>query len=280
MRLAVGCVAEPTAKYLDQAERLLQSWRWFAGRYAGADFHVCVVGDVPTHDRARYEKYGAHVHGVSRFNAHHAASNKLRFLELAAAQDAERVVLLDCDTIIVQEPGELFEGESLIAKMADVATVPTNVLHRIFAEFGVAPPPASYRCTVSDEPTIPYFNAGVLSFSNSAMTELVPEWIRYNKMLIERIDMLEERKGFCEQASLSVAVAATKTPFTALGNRMNFPAHFQDRPVTSSLGQTDPVIIHYHWLVDNQGRLQGSPYPNVDRRIEDFNDRAAAEGRA
>ncbi|MBK7792759.1 MAG: hypothetical protein IPJ62_09745 [Betaproteobacteria bacterium] len=279
MTLAIGCVAEPTAKYLDQAERLLQSWRWFAGRYANADFHVCVVGDVAARDRARYEKYGAHVRGVSRFSARHAASNKLRFLELAEVRDAERVVLLDCDTIVVQEPVELFRGEPLIAKMADVATVPTAVLHRIFAEFGVPPPPASCRCTVSDEPTIPYFNAGVLSFSSRAVKELVPEWIRCNRMLIERIDMLGERQGFCEQASLSVAVAVTGTPFTALDNRLNFPAHFQDRPVTSPLGQTDPTIIHYHWLVDDQGRLQGSPYPNVNRRIEAFNDRVAAERR-
>jgi len=277
MRLAIGCVAEPTAKYLDQAERLLQSWRWFAGRYAKADFHVCVVGDVAVRDRARYERYGAHVRGVSRFSDHHAASNKLRFLELPEVADADRVVLLDCDTIVVQEPSELFDGEPLIAKMADVATVPTAVLHRILAEFGVAPPPATCRCTVSDEPTIPYFNAGVLSFSASAMKELVPEWIRYNRMLIGRIDLLAEHSGFCEQASLSVAVAATGIHFAALDNRSNFPAHFQDRPVASSFGRTDPTIIHYHWLVDEKGHLLGSPYPNVNRRIQAFNDRAAAE---
>jgi hypothetical protein len=280
MRLAIGCVAEPTAKYLDQAERLLQSWRWFAGRYAKADFHVCVVGDVAVSDRARYEKYGAHVRCVSRFSAHHAASNKLRFVELAEAANADRVVLLDCDTIVVQEPSELFDGEPLIAKMADVATVPTAVLHRILAEFGIASPPAICRCTVSDEPTIPYFNAGVLSFSSRAMKELVPEWIRFNRMLIERIELLAERSGFCEQASLSAAVAATGIPFTALDNRLNFPAHFQDRPVNSCFGQTDPKIVHYHWLVDDQGRLLGSPYPNVNRRIEAFNRRAADEARA
>lgn len=277
MRLAVGCVAEPTAKYLDQAERLLQSWRWFAGRYAKAEFHVCVVGGVAARESARYERYGAHVRCVSRFSDRHAASNKLRFLELPEVADADRVVLLDCDTIVVQEPSELFDGGPLIAKMADVATVPTAVLRRILAEFGVASPPATCRCTVSDEPTIPYFNAGVLSFSPRAMKELVPEWIRYNRMLIERIDLLAERSGFCEQASLSAAVAATGIPFTALDNRLNFPAHFQDCPVDSCFGQTDPKVVHYHWLVDDQGRLQGSPYPNVNRRIEAFNDRAAAE---
>ncbi len=280
MRLAIGCVADSAAKYLDQAERLLQSWRWFAGRYANADFHVCIIGDVRPGERARYEKYGAHVHSATQFSARHAPSNKLRFLELDATRDAERVLLLDCDTIVVQEPVELFQGEALIAKIADVATVPPSILERIYAAFGVASPPASCRCTVSDELTIPYFNTGVLSFSAGALKVLAPAWIRYNRMLIERIDLLEERRRFCDQASLSVAAAATKTPFTMLDNRMNFPAHYLDCPVTSSFGQTDPVIIHYHWLVDDTGRLQRSPYPNVDRRIESFNTRLSQESHA
>lgn len=280
MRLAIGCVADSTAKYLDQALRLLQSWRWFAGRYANADFHVCVVGDAPPDGRARYERYGAQVHSVAQFDARHPPSNKLRFLELPAVRSAERVVLLDCDTIVVQEPDELFAGEALIAKIADVATVPSSVLERVLAAFGAAAPAASCRCTVSDEPTMPYFNAGVLSFSADAMRTLVPAWIRFNQALIERIDLLEEHGNFCEQASLSLALAATGTRFTSLDNRLNFPAHFRDRPVTSCFGQTDPAIIHYHWLVDDDGRLQRSPYPNVDRRIAMFNRRAADEGRA
>lgn len=279
MRLAIGCVADATPKYLDQAERLLQSWRWFAGRYADADFHVCVVGDVAPDVRARYERHGAQVHPVPRFSDRHAASNKLRFLELDAARESDRTVLLDCDTIVVQEPDALFRGEDLVAKMADVATVPTSVLLPLFAHFGIDAPPAAYRCTVSGEASVPYFNAGVLSFSRSAMAALVPEWIRCNGVLVERLDLLEGREGFCEQASLALAVAATRTRFTALDNRMNFPVHFRDRSVASPFGQTDPVIIHYHWLVDGDGFLERSPYPNVDRRIEAFNRRKAAQAR-
>lgn len=278
--IAVGCVAEPSAKYLAQAERLLQSWRWYAGRWADAPFDVCIVGEVPPEVRAWCERLGARVHAVRRFSDRHAASNKLRFLELAATRDAGRVVLLDCDTLVVQPPDELFAGEALVAKIADVATVPSDVLARVFAAFGVAAPPAAFRCTVSGEATVPYFNAGVLSFSAAAMRTLVPVWIDRNRMLIDRLELLEGRDGFCEQASLALAVAETATPFTALDNRMNFPAHFRDAPPDSAFGRTDPVIIHYHWLVDEVGRLLGSPYPNVDRRIRLFNERAAAASRA
>ena len=114
----------------------------------------------------------------------------------------------------------------------------------------------------------------------SAMQSLVPRWIAYNSELIDRLDLLGAQSDFCEQASLSLAVAATGTAFTALDNRLNFPAHFRDLPVMSSFGQTDPVIIHYHWLVDEQGRLLSSPYPNVNRRIESYSERQVDEGRA
>jgi hypothetical protein len=273
MSYAIGCVADSSDKYIDQAQRLLKSWRWFAGRYADADFHVCVVGEVRAEVRARYEAYGAHVHGVPRFSDRHPPSNKLRFLELEAAKRAERAVLLDCDTIVVQEPSELFGGEPLIAKIADVRTVPSPVFERLFAGFGLELPAAAYRCTVSGESTIPYFNAGVLSFSGRAMQTLVPEWLAYNRELIARLELLDGHATFCEQASLSLAVAAAGTPFTPLDNRLNFPAHFRDLPPGSPFGQTDPVIIHYHWLVDEQGKLLGSPYPNVDRRIRLYSER-------
>lgn len=275
MSIVVGCVADATAKYLDQAERLLRSWRWFAGPYADAEFHVCVVAGASGGIADRYKRLGAQVHAVSRFADGHPPSNKLRFLELDAARRAERVVLLDCDTIIVQPPHELFAGGGLTAKIADVGTVPMPVFERLFGAFGLDVPPCVERCTVSGEPTIPYFNAGVLGFTASAMRSLVPQWIAYNHRLAARLDLLEAHANFCEQASLSLAVAATGTPFTLLDNRLNFPAHFRDLPVESAFGQTDPAIIHYHWLVDGDGRLLPSPYPNVDRRIRLYSLREA-----
>ena len=280
MRYAIGCVAEPTPKYLDQAERLLKSWRWFAGRYAHADFHVCIVGDVPASVRSRYTRLGAQVHTVARVSERHPPSNKLRFLELDAARDADRAVLLDCDTIVVQEPHALFHGEALAAKIADFPTVPAPVFERVFQSFGLAMPERNLRCTFSEEPSIAYFNAGVLSFSRDGMCDLVPRWLDLNARLIEKIDLLGPCGNFCEQASLSLAVAATRTRFTLLPEALNFPAHFMEQPVASPFGQTDPVLIHYHWLTDHDGHLLPSPYPNVNRRIESFTQRDIDEATA
>jgi uncharacterized protein YegL len=58
---------------------------------------------------------------------------------------------------------------------------------------------------------------------------------------------------------------------------MNFPAHLREEPLDSVFANTDPVIIHYHWLVDERGLIEPSPYPNVNRRIQQFNDRLLKE---
>ena len=75
-------------------------------------------------------------------------------------------------------------------------------------------------------------------------------------------------------------MAATGTSFVTVGNEWNFPAHFRDEPRDSTFFVTDPAIIHYHWLADQYGMLESSPYPNVDLRIQQFNDRLRTEERS
>lgn len=275
--IVIGCVADNSIKYLDQALRLLQSWRWFGGALALADFHVCVIDDVDARYRKKYEQYGATVHFVPSFDMRNPTANKLRFLELSVAQDAYRVLLLDCDTIVVQEPVGLLQDEDFLAKIVDAPTVTPGIFAAIFAELDIATPTYNQRCTVRGEPIIPYFNSGVLSFSRKAMSTIVPEWIRIFKILIERLDLFNDRAYFCEQASLCLALASCRTSFRALGNEMNFPAHFMDQPADYDFARIDPVIIHYHWLVDENGLLQTSPYTKVNERIESFNVRLSQE---
>ena len=244
---------------------------------SAAEFHLCVVDEIDPGYRALYEEYGATVHVVPRVSTRHPPSNKLRFLELSEAGDSDRVLLLDCDTIVVGEPTGLISDADFLGKIADHPTTTPDVFESVFAAFGISLPAADQRCSVRGEWIIPYFNSGVLAFSRKAMRALVPQWIRINSCLIEQMELLKECGYFCEQASLSLAVAATGTSFQVLGNDMNFPAHHREEPLDSAFADTDPVIIHYHWLVDERGLLEPSPYPNVNRRIQQFNDRLLKE---
>lgn len=279
-KIVVGCVADNTVKFLEQAARLLASWRWFGGSLSSADFHVCTVDEVPESFRVKYERYGAKVHLVPRFSERHPPSNKLRFLELAEIQDADWVLLLDCDTVVVQDPSAILSaGADFVAKPADFPTVTQDAFLSLFRAFNLPMPSPEYRCTVNGEPTVPYFNAGVLAFSRHAMATLVPQWIDMNHRLIDQLELLGDCSNFCEQASLTLALANCGTTMHALGNEMNFPAHCVELPLDSDFVRTDPVIIHYHWMADKDGYLTRSPYPKVDARIQQFNERLREERR-
>jgi lipopolysaccharide biosynthesis glycosyltransferase len=158
-----------------------------------------------------------------------------------------------------------------MGKIADFPTVKMQIFEILFSEFKISMPLLTERCTVHGEETIPYFNAGVLSFSQGAMNTLIPKWIELNKELAGRIELLQDCKNFCEQASLSLAIALCKTNFLCLSNQYNFPAHCLSEPLDSAFANTDPYIIHYHWLVDEEGFLLSSPYPKVNQRIRAFN---------
>ncbi|MBL8383580.1 MAG: hypothetical protein JNM90_10910 [Burkholderiales bacterium] len=275
MRRAVGCVADASEVFLEQAWRLLQSWRWFAGSVADAPFHVCVVGGAPEPYRRRYAALGATVHAVERFGDRHPTGNKLRFFEVAEVMAADHMLLLDCDVAVVQDPADLFASPGLTAKLADVATVSVPVFERAFAHFGLPMPPAVLETTVWNHATIPYFNSGVISLSRDAAHRLAPTWTRFNGELAGVFASFGGEAHFCEQASLSLALVATGVPYRLVGNAMNFPAHFRDQPLDTPFAQEDPVLIHYHSLVDANGRLLPSRYPRVNQRIAALNARLA-----
>jgi hypothetical protein len=277
VNLAIGCVAENTSKYLEQALRLVQSVRWFGGTLNEAELYVCVVDDVSSDYREEMERYGANVRVVPRFSRKHPQSNKLRFLQLPEIARYDGVLLLDCDTIVVRDPLPHLFRSDFTAKIADVPTVPLDTFHRLFAAFDLRMPNADQRCTVRGEPTIPYFNAGVLAFSRRALDTLVPKWIELNERLIDRMELLEGNQNFCEQASLSLALGATAMTTHVVGNAFNFPMHFDDPASVPGLADTDPFIIHYHWLVDPSGNILPNAHPLVNRRIAEFNTRLRKE---
>ena len=281
-RLIVGCVADNNRKYLDQALRLLQSWRWFGGEIANADFCVCVVDAVEGSDRHAYESYGARVHIVERYDKRHPPSNKLRFLQLPDLGSYDHVLLLDCDTIVVRDPYSLLNHlytADFVAKIADLPTVPHEIFESLFAHFDIRLPRRNFHFTVSGQSTIPYFNAGVLAFSKHAVDVLVPEWIRLNGELLNNLDKLGTQGNFCEQASLSLALSKTNLRFHTVGNEFNFPAHLTDKYPKANLQTVDPHIIHYHSLIDDKGFLLKSNCPKVDLKISEFNERLRSERR-
>ncbi len=275
--IVVGCVADDNPKYLSQALRLLKSVRWFGGSISSAPFIVCVIGRADDAYRKAFEAYGASVKVVPQFHARSLVANKIRFLELDEIRAFKKVLLLDCDTVVVQDPGNYLSEDVFSAKIADLPTMPHDIFKKLFEHYRLPIPPQTFECTVRGEPTIPYFNTGVLLFPRSALETLVKEWIVMTRSLIENMEIIAGREHFVEQTSMTLALVSSGENLKALGNNMNFPAHLDDTGDFERLHNVDPVIIHYHWACEGDGCLSASRYPLVNKRIARFNERLRDE---
>jgi hypothetical protein len=278
-RVLMGCVADSKVKYLSQAQRLLQSVRWFGGKLARVDFLVCTVGETDAYYAQEFERLGAIVRTVPPFDHRHPHSNKLRLLELPEIKAYDTVMLLDCDTVIVQDPLPYLDGDAFRAKIADWPTVPHKKLQRLFRSFDLELPRKDYQTNPSGAPTIWYCNAGVLIFPREILSTLGAAWRHFNLALLDRLDLLEPHSFYCDQASLSLAFAAQPVPFQELPLSMNFPTHFERLFSLPEMQACDPIIIHYHDRVNANGQLESIPCPGPQVRIQQFNEQLQGERR-
>lgn len=268
-RLLVGCVAENTPKYRNQALRLVQSIRWFGENTAGVNIFVCLVDDADPEYVNELERWGVFVRIVKRFSNLHPPSNKLRLFELEEVAYYDTVMLLDCDTLFVRDPYPFITGKEFQADIAAGPTINQNQFSRLFTHYKLKMPPQKYRTTMSGKPTIWYCNAGVLIFPKDLLQSFYPVWKHYTIDLSKKKHLLGDRYFFCEQAALSLAFASHPVPFKKLPSILNWHLPANARVPRSV---SDPVIIHYHsWGVNQAEYIKSTPNPSANRRINEFN---------
>jgi 2-polyprenyl-3-methyl-5-hydroxy-6-metoxy-1,4-benzoquinol methylase len=272
-RLLIGCVTENFSPYRDQALKLIKSIRWFGGGTAGANLFVCVVGQADAEFVDELEKWGAFVRVVKPFHKAHPPSNKLRLFELDETDSYDTVMLLDCDTIMVQDPYPYIDGYHFQAEIAAGPSVPHSLFKRLFSHYNLPMLKRKYYTAIHDYTTILYCNAGVLIFPQPLLKRFYPIWKNYTVDLANKKNLLNNHYFFCEQASLSLAFAALPIPFKKLPMKMNF--HLWPYPI-NKLRKCDPVIIHYHRRATKKKIAQNiSPSQFAERRIRQFNKKMA-----
>ena len=276
----IGCVMDSAPRFRKHALRLVQSLRWFGGSLAQARVLVCAVGDLPAEVRARFESLGAEVREVRRLDERSAFANKLQFFPEALEEPEEVLLLLDCDTVVVQDPLPFLRRGALRATLADVPSISQAAFRRTFRHFSLALPRRRFRTTFGDEPVIAYFNSGVLAMPAGIARDLEPAWRDYNLRLLDEPGLLGDGQLHANQAALSLAIAACSTPVVPAPPGFNLAMHQTHLPTPPAVATCDPAILHVHDRGHADGSLHALPYAEAQRRVEAFNERWIAAGGA
>jgi len=275
--IIIGCVTEDQPKYLGQTLRLLQSIRWFGGSLSQARVIVGAVDKIDRRARRTLESWGGEVGIVPRFPHPNLSANRLQLIPVLLQETrASHFLMLDCDTIVVQDPLPSLRRDVFHAKIAPFPTVTHACFERLFAHFGLPLPERTHVTSHTRTPTIPYFNAGVFSMSRDIATRLVPEWRRYNAILADNPELAAPCARHLHQSALTLGLIASGVPMIAAGSELNYQLN-HTRNAPRAYAEIDPVIIHYHDLVDDDGLLLRCPFPRARQRIERFNERLLSE---
>ncbi|WP_433132777.1 hypothetical protein ACQPWW_14065 [Micromonospora sp. CA-240977] len=270
-----SCVVDGPPRYLHEA------WIWSTTllRLARRQPHEVVVHLVEGVDSRHLDflrDLGVEVRTVAPFDKRHPYSNKLSQLQSEALQDADLVVLTDCDIAFAGDVDGLFSGvEMIAAKTVDLARPSYEHWRRIFTAAGFDTEPELALATHSREPTFARnFNGGVYVLTRAAFAALRDAWPRWTRWLLDRPEILGDLTFHTDQVAFGLATHELGLAVRVLTPRFNYPTHLVD-PMPS-----DPVMLHYHQHLDGNGYLRVTGHDAVDARIDRVNQVLAAERHA
>nr|MDT0659797.1 hypothetical protein [Micromonospora sp. DSM 115978] len=270
-----SCVVDGTPRYTHEA------WIWSTTllRLALRKPHEVVVHLVEGVDSQDFDflrDLGVEIRTVPRFDQRHPYSNKLSQLESEALQDADLLVLTDCDIAFADDVSGLFSGlEMVAAKTVDLARPSHDHWKRIFAAAGFDSEPGLALATHSREPTFSQnFNGGVYVLTRAAFAAIRVGWPRWNRWLLDRPEILGDLTFHTDQVAFGLATHELGLAVRTLPSKFNYPTHLVD-PMPS-----DPVMLHYHQHLDDAGFLRTTGQDVVDAKIHRVNRTLAAERHA
>jgi hypothetical protein len=273
------CIAEPTKQFLEQSARLLMSLRWFGGSLAQARFVLGCTGPIPSEPLELFDTYQAEITTVERYDPSHGHSNKVALLGSSILAGHDIVMLLDCDTLLVQDPARWLNVDAVALKLADLPTVSLVELESIFRHLECPVPSPRYHHELTGDACIAYCNSGVMIVPEKYRQRLAGQWDYWNRQVLGLPETLSFNRFHTDQVGLALTLENTDVPFAPLPAEMNVPAHFSADSYPPAWQELDPIIVHYHRLSYPNGFLKPCALRQCTRRIDAFNSRLRAEMR-
>lgn len=173
---------------------------------------------------------------------------------------ADRLVFLDSDMLILDEPGALLAGDSGAVRLRPVerkiagstgSDEHADYWHALF-DFAGIDEPLRVETTVGGEEIYGYWNAGIVSAPTAA--GFFRRWEQTLRALFEEERIHPMGRDFMDQIALALTVQSHGAGVEELPPGYNVPVGASARAVGGANGLGDPddiVIAHYHRMFDS-----------------------------
>ena len=199
-----------------------------------------------------------------------AYCNKIAQLASPALADADHVILMDTDTLVLEDIRDLVDSDAIRAKVVDTSNPPLDVLKRIFKESGLHGFPSLVPVdTQEGVMTLEgYCNGGLYCIPRKYRDVLLPVWSKCALWMLDRLHLLEpQHRMHADQISFCLALSELCIPLKPLERRFNFPSHLAVLPKRGK-----PAVLHYHKGIERDGRITATG--NADAEYKQALDKA------
>jgi hypothetical protein len=265
MEIAYSCIVDNQPVFLAQSYLWVNVLLHFA-RIAPQNIYVHTV-EVRNRRFLRWaRRTGVHLVPVQRFDPRQAYCNKLSQLGTFVDQPCDYVILMDCDTVLLEPYSTPFQAP-VYAKPVDFANPPLEMLEPIFQRFlgkSARASAASFKKPDgSDLTDRNNCNGGVYIIARKFLPELAASWRRWAKCCIDHIDLFAHLYMHVDQASFAMAMRDLGVDVEFLDLAWNYPIHLDPK----LLPNLAPKMIHYHRQITPAGLIRAPGIPHVDGTV-------------
>lgn len=280
MGILVACTAENSDSWYREVYDLVLSVRRFGGSLRDAPFVACFVDGVEPRYAKGLAELGADVEVVPRFDPRNPPSNKLGMLDVARSRDAEVLLMMDTDIVVVGDLSRYLVPGSVTVKPENADPYGPDVWRAVYRELGIAEPARSMVTTSSSQVSHPYFNTGVLFVPGEWCGRLRDAWAANVHACL---DLYQRRPGlvppaeehWTNQVAFALTMVAEGIPQADLPVAGNLSTTAQVSPLFAHQ-VTPPFALNYHNEIDAEGYLFRSPNARLNPLLDAFNRELAA----
>lgn len=258
-----SCVVDARPVYMHQSLIWALSLLRLAGR-PPEELVAHVIKGVPRRHADQLRSLGVTVVPIRPFDRRSPFANKLGQLSSGALDDAETVVLCDCDVAFVEDPSGLFPPDAIGGTVGGASLYHEFVLIARAAGLPAESLPLARAIDHVRWTCASNLNGGFITVPRAHFAALADGWPRWLMWVLEQQQRFEHRvpsiAHFADQVAFALAVIEGGLPFSHLPYDVNRHA----MPGFSNRDVGRPLVLHYHRNLTDDGLIGPTGVPALD----------------